>query len=56
MHMRGRPEKPKAERRTNHLHILLTDKERDVLDKHAKAKALDVSAWARATLLAAAAK
>ena len=55
-YMRGRPPKPKADRRTNHLHILLTDDERKLLDKHAKGKLLDVSTWARLTLLAAAAK
>jgi len=54
--MRGRPPKPKADRRTNQLHILLTDREREILDKYAKGKALDLSSWARATLLAAAGK
>jgi hypothetical protein len=34
----------------------LTDKEREILDKYAKGKSLDVSAWARATLLAATSK
>jgi len=56
MYMRGRPPKPKSERRTNHLHILLTEDERKLLDKYAKGKALDVSTWARLALLAAAAK
>jgi hypothetical protein len=35
---------------------LLTDKEREILDKYAKAKTLDVSTWARLALLAIAAK
>jgi hypothetical protein len=56
MCMRGRPPKPKTDRRTNHLHILLTEAERRILDKYAKTKGVDLSGWARQTLLAAVAK
>ncbi|HEY8749526.1 MAG TPA: hypothetical protein VIM11_16200 [Tepidisphaeraceae bacterium] len=54
--MRGRPPKAKSERRTNQLHILLTEDERRALDKKAKAESLDLSAWARQTLLSVARK
>jgi hypothetical protein len=51
--MRGRPPKPKSEKRGNVLRILLTEAERRMLDKTAKAKTLDVSTWARMILLEA---
>jgi uncharacterized protein (DUF1778 family) len=54
--MRGRPPKPKADRRTSQIHILLTEDERKAVDKAAKSKSLELSAWVRATLLAAAGK
>jgi uncharacterized protein (DUF1778 family) len=54
--MRGRPPKPKSDRRTNHLHVLLTDDERELLDKAADLKAMDISGWARLELLALAKK
>jgi hypothetical protein len=50
--MAGRPVKRDADRRANTLRIRLTDAERKALDKAAKAKALDTSAWARMELLA----
>lgn len=50
--MRGRPPKPKADRRTNQLHVLLTDDERQALDKAASLKSMDLSGWARMELLA----
>ena len=49
--MRGRPKKTDAEKRTNVLRILLTEAERRLLEKTAKAKTLDVSTWARMMLL-----
>jgi len=52
--MRGRPPKPKAERRTNVLRILLTEQDRRTLDKAAKTKGMDTSTWARMVLLEAA--
>ena len=52
--MRGRPPKPKGERRSNVLRILLTAAERRALDKAAKGRALETSTWARMVLLAAA--
>jgi hypothetical protein len=54
--MRGRPPKPKSERKTAQLHILLTHEEKRMLDKYVKEKDVDLSAWARLTLLAAAVK
>ncbi|HSZ58121.1 MAG TPA: hypothetical protein VK797_20830 [Tepidisphaeraceae bacterium] len=50
--MAGRPKKDTGERREKVLRIRITESERKVLDKAAKAKALDVSAWARMVLLA----
>jgi hypothetical protein len=47
---RGRPKKPKGERRENVLRILLTTAERSELDEFAKAKGMDVSTWARMAL------
>jgi hypothetical protein len=52
--VRGRPPKAKADKRTNVLRILLTKAERKSLDDAAAQKSLDVSAWARLVLLAAA--
>jgi hypothetical protein len=49
----GRPPKPKSERRSKPLRILLNDAERKAVDDFAASKSLDSSAWARATLLAA---
>jgi uncharacterized protein (DUF1778 family) len=54
--MRGRPPKLKSDRRTNQLHILLTEDERQTLDKAARLNAMDLSAWARSELLALAKK
>jgi len=53
---RGRPPKPKAERRKKPLRVMLNDAERLIIDTAAKSKSLDSSAWARQALLAAAAK
>lgn len=47
----GRPSKPKSERRSKALRILLNEAERKALDDAAAAKTLDTSTWARATLL-----
>jgi uncharacterized protein (DUF1778 family) len=52
--MAGRPKKDGAERRNGVLQIRLTDSERRTFDKAAKAKGLDLSAWARMVLLEAA--
>jgi hypothetical protein len=49
--MRGRPPKPKSERRANVLRILLTEAERKALDRLAKEKSFDTSTWARSVLL-----
>lgn len=49
--MAGRPPKPPDERRANVLRILLTDAERDALNKLATSKGLDTSTWARTILL-----
>jgi hypothetical protein len=51
--MAGRPKKADAERRDSVLRIRLTDAERRVVDRAARGKGLDVSAWARMTMLAA---
>jgi hypothetical protein len=56
IYMRGRPPKPKSQRKDAQLHILLTEEEKRKLDKYAKSKDADLSAWARQTLLAAAEK
>ena len=56
IYMRGRPLKPKSQRKDAQLHILLTEEEKRKLDKYAKGKDMDLSAWARQTLLAAADK
>ncbi|MDB5320029.1 MAG: hypothetical protein JWN40_1660 [Phycisphaerales bacterium] len=50
--MTGRPTKIDNERRDNVLRIRLTAGERREVDKAAKAKSLDTSAWARMILLA----
>jgi len=47
----GRPTKPKADRRTNVLRILLKEDERASLDATAKGKMLDTSTWARIILM-----
>jgi hypothetical protein len=50
----GRPPKPKAERKTEFIKVLLTPAEKKTLET--AAREADLSAWARAILLAAAAK
>ena len=50
----GRPPKPKSERKTEFIKVLLTPAEKKALV--AAAGDTDVSAWARAALLATAAK
>jgi hypothetical protein len=50
----GRPPKPKAERKTEFIKVLLTPAEKRALI--AAAGDSDLSAWARLTLMAAAAK
>lgn len=49
--MAGRPKKDTGERRDSILQIRLTESERDTFDRAAKGKGLDVSSWARMTLL-----
>jgi hypothetical protein len=50
----GRPPKPKAERKTEFIKVLLTPAEKKAIE--AAAKETDLSAWARIILLSAAAK
>lgn len=52
--MAGRPKKTETNRRENVLRIRLTESERKIIDKAAKAKSLDASAWTRMILLEAA--
>jgi len=56
IYMRGRPPKPKSDVKSAQRHILLTEEEKRMLDKHAKSKDMDLSGWARKTLLTAAKK
>lgn len=49
---KGRPTKPKKERRTNILRIRLKPIERETLEEASKNSGLDVSAWSRDRLLA----
>jgi len=51
---RGRPKKPKAERRERQFHIMLTNAEHKILEDAAKADDLGASTWARRVLLTAA--
>jgi hypothetical protein len=51
MSMRGRPPKPKSERRGNMIRVLLTDGERKAIESAARSKSMDVSTWMRVTLL-----
>jgi hypothetical protein len=48
---RGRPKKPKAERRGKPLRILLNPAERQSIDDAAGKMSMDVSTWARMVLL-----
>ena len=48
----GRPKKQPGEARTAILQVRLTVAERELLDKAARAKALDTSAWVRMEALA----
>jgi len=50
---RGRPKKPKRERRVKPLRIPLTDDERGTIDGAAKRQAMDTATWARGILLTA---
>jgi hypothetical protein len=50
----GRPPKPKAERKTEFIKVLLTPAEKKAIE--GAAKEVDLSAWAREILLAAAEK
>lgn len=54
MRKRGRPKKPKSERRDRQLHILLTTAEQKVVEDAAKAESMGVSTWARSVILNAA--
>ena len=56
MGIMGRPQKPKAQQRTNILRIRLTSKERSALDSAAKSDFLETSTWARRVLLGVAIK
>ena len=51
MRRRGRPKKPKAERRERQLHILLTASEHKAIEAAAKAESLGASTWARSVIL-----
>jgi hypothetical protein len=51
---RGRPEKPKGERRSKPLRILLNDAERQLIEDAAKSKSTEASTWGRMVLLEAA--
>jgi hypothetical protein len=51
---RGRPSKPRSERRIVPLHIMLTEAERKLFEKAAKRDSSDISGWARRILLKAA--
>jgi hypothetical protein len=53
---RGRPRKPKTDRREKQLHILLTNAEQGTIEEAAKADELPASTWARRILLNAAKK
>jgi hypothetical protein len=51
LNKRGRPKKPKSERRSKPLRILLNPAERQAIDKFASDRSMDVSTWARLVLL-----
>ncbi len=51
---RGRPKKPKKERRTKPLRILMNDEERAAVEAAADGKGMEASTWARMVLLSAA--
>ena len=48
---RGRPKKPKGERRSKPLRVLLTDDERATIDTTAESRGMESSTWARMVLL-----
>lgn len=48
---RGRPKKPKAERRTKPLRVLLNPGERKAIDAAAGSQGMEPSTWARMELL-----
>lgn len=52
--MIGRPKKPKADRKTNCLRVMMTDTDRAALDATARASGKETSTWARELLVAAA--
>jgi len=54
--MTGRPKKTDAEAKTYMLRIRMTEGERALLDKAAKAKSLETSTWARSELVSLARK
>ena len=49
--MAGRPKKDASERRSKPLRILLTESEREALNRFAWSRGLDTSTWARVELL-----
>ena len=50
----GRPPKPVADRRTSNVHVRFTPDERAALVEAAAGRTLELSAWCREVLLAAA--
>jgi hypothetical protein len=48
---RGRPKKPKRERRSKPLRILMNDDERKAVDAVAAGQGMETSTWARMILL-----
>jgi hypothetical protein len=50
---RGRPRKPKADRRERQFHVMLTNAEHRSIEDAAKAEDLGASTWARRVLLSA---
>jgi uncharacterized protein (DUF1778 family) len=50
--MLGRPKKPDAEALSFMLRIRMSQEDRELLDRAAKAKSLQLSSWARSELVA----
>ncbi len=54
--MAGRPKKPKSESKSFMLRVRMTEAERELLDRAAKLKSLQLSSWVRSELVALARK
>ena len=50
--MAGRPKKPESETLTYMLRIRMSEADRELLDRAAKVKSLQLSSWARSELVA----